>query len=116
MKKARGNEHPRNAESAAFKTAEPGSNVTRERVLQLQKQHSEIVSIDEGMQIEASDTQFSNADSPRSERHEPGSKVTVERLVQSAKHDLQMLSIDEGIQIDSSDAQPSNAETLRLEI
>jgi hypothetical protein len=59
-----------------------------------------MVSTDVGMQMNRSDTQFSNADSPTFERREPLSNVTLDNLSQERKHELETVLIDEGIQID----------------
>jgi hypothetical protein len=76
----------------------------------------QIVSTDEGIQIDRSDKQFSNANSPRVEIRHPPSNVNVERLRQLAKQHFAIPSIDEGIQIEWSDEQFSNADSPRLEI
>jgi hypothetical protein len=59
-----------------------------------------MTSVDEGMQIDASEEQKANADSPRVDKLDPFSNETLERLLASAKHDPEMVSTDEGIQID----------------
>jgi hypothetical protein len=64
-----------------------------------------MVLIDEGIQIDWSDEQFSNADGPRVETLEQLSNVKIERFVQFQKQEFQMIAIDEGIQIDWSDEQ-----------
>jgi hypothetical protein len=64
------------------------------------KQNPEIVSIDEGRQIDWSDEQDANASAPKLESLEPDSNVTCESAVQSRKQLLAIVSIDEGIQID----------------
>jgi hypothetical protein len=76
-----------------------------ERLVKSRKHSLEIVSIDEGIQIDSSDEQLENADSPRVDTLQPISIVKMERFVQSWKQWLEMVSIDEGIQIDSSDEQ-----------
>jgi hypothetical protein len=64
------------------------------------KQLSEIVSIDEGIQIDRSDEQNENAYSPRFETLQQLSNVKIERFMQLKKQFLEMISIDAGIQID----------------
>jgi hypothetical protein len=64
------------------------------------KQLGEIVSIDGGRRIEASDEHLSNAESPRFTSLEVGSNVKSESLVQRLKHDFEIVSIDEGRQSD----------------
>jgi hypothetical protein len=59
-----------------------------------------IVTIDEGIEIDSSDEQFSKADSPRIEMLLRGSNVTEERLAQRAKQLLETVPMDEGINID----------------
>jgi hypothetical protein len=83
--------------------------------VQSKKQPDEMVSIDEGIQIDWSDEQFSNADSPRVETLQQLSNVKIERFAQSKKHFLEMVSSDEGIQIDWSDEQLPNADSTRFE-
>jgi hypothetical protein len=68
--------------------------------VQLRKQDSEIVSIDEGRQIDSSDEQSENADSPRSESLDPLSNVKVARHSHDLKQELEIVSIEDGIQID----------------
>jgi hypothetical protein len=58
---------------------EPGSNVKTERRLQYQKQPLEIISIDEGIEIDRTSEQPENADSPRVKTFERGSNAKVER-------------------------------------
>jgi hypothetical protein len=94
---------------------QPVSKVTLDRALQCEKQSEEMVLIDEGIQIDWSDEQFSNADSPSFETLEPRSNVKRERFVQFRKQFSEMVSIDEGIQIDSSDEQLQNADSPRFE-
>jgi hypothetical protein len=84
-------------------------------LLQDEKQDFEIVSIDEGMQIDRSAEQPANANSPRFESREPRSKVKSERFSQSQKQDLEIVSIDEGMQIDRSAEQPIKADGPRAE-
>jgi hypothetical protein len=100
-----------NADCPKTDIFEPGSNVTFARRLQFLKQDLEIVSIDEGMQIDVSDEQFSKADSPRFERREPIAKVKCDRFRQSLKQNREIVSIDEGTQIDSSEEQNENADS-----
>jgi hypothetical protein len=65
-----------------------------------EKEDPEIISTDEGIQIESSDEQFENADSPRIERREPASKLKSESCSQFEKQAFPSVSTDEGIQID----------------
>jgi hypothetical protein len=75
----------------------------------------EIVSTDDGMQIDSSDEQEANADLPNIESWQPDSNVTVERLPQFLKQDLEIVLTDEGMQIDSSDEQNANADSPKIE-
>jgi hypothetical protein len=68
--------------------------------VQLEKQLSEMVSIDEGIQIDRSDEQCANADSPSVETLQQLSNVKIERFLQLEKQSSAMVVIDEGIQID----------------
>jgi hypothetical protein len=79
---------------------EPTSNSKSSRSLQGVKQDLEIVSIDEGRQIDQSEEQWSKADSPRFESREPGSKVKCSRFRQDRKHSWAIVSTEEGMQID----------------
>jgi hypothetical protein len=60
----------------------------------------EIVSIDEGIQIDCSAEHLSNADSGRFEIWQPCSNAKCEIVWQDLKQELEMSSIDEGMQID----------------
>jgi hypothetical protein len=84
---------------------EPVSNVNLERRWEYSKQESEIVSMDEGIQIDSSDPQNANAHSPRTDNLLPDSKTTSQRVSHAMKQDLPIVSTDEGIQIDSRDEQ-----------
>jgi hypothetical protein len=79
---------------------EPASNENVERLLQARKQALGIVSINEGMEIDRSEGQFSNAEPPMVRSDEPDSNDKCERGAQDLKHELEMTSIDEGTQID----------------
>jgi hypothetical protein len=61
------------------------SNVKRERFVQSEKQHGEMVVIDEGIQIDLSDEQCSNADSPSFQTLQQLSNVKIDRFVQFSK-------------------------------
>jgi hypothetical protein len=84
---------------------ESASNGNAKRCLQLTKDELEMVSIDEGRQIERSDEQPSNPESATVERAEPRSNVTIKRLLQRPKQSSGIVTIEEGIQIDRSDGQ-----------
>jgi hypothetical protein len=64
------------------------------------KHDSEIVSIDDGIQIERSDEPRANADWPRIEIRKPRSNVQSESVSQPRKRESQTVSIDEGTEID----------------
>jgi hypothetical protein len=68
--------------------------------MQPRKHHSEITSIDEGMQIDPSDTQAQNAQSPSTETVQSDSKDKFQRLAHELKQWSGMVRIPEGIQID----------------
>jgi hypothetical protein len=87
-----------NAVSPRIKARDLDSNSRPESVSQRKKHDLEIVSIDEGMQIDRSDEHLSNADSPRLAIWQPNSNATFERRSQLQKHRLGSASIDEGIQ------------------
>jgi hypothetical protein len=57
----------RESKRLRLETRQPGANVRSESFVQSLKQHLQIVSIDQGMQIDFSDEQPSNADSPQIE-------------------------------------------------
>jgi hypothetical protein len=79
------------------------------------RKHSlEIVSIDEGIQIDRTDEQFLNVDSPRIETVQPLSKVNFERFVHFPTQESEIVSVDERIQIDRSDEQFENANLPRI--
>jgi hypothetical protein len=84
--------------------------------LQPEKQNAEIISIDDGMQTDRSDSQPANAASPSIEIRQPDSNVKLESAVQSLKQDLDTVSTDEGMRIDSRHGQCSNADSPRLEM
>jgi hypothetical protein len=79
---------------------DPDANVNAESSPQLEKQKSEIVSTDEGMQIDRSDEQLANAEWPRTESLQPNWNVKFDRFLQWVKHSSEMLSIEQGMQID----------------
>jgi hypothetical protein len=87
----------------------PVSNATLERRSQHEKHHEEMVSTDEGMQIDANDEQSANAHSPRSETRQPLSNVTLRREMQPEKEKEEIVSTDAGLQIDSREEQSENA-------
>jgi hypothetical protein len=60
---------------------QPDPNVKFERLMHSLKQFLEIVSIDEGIEIERSLEHSMNADSPRCASLEPGSNVKVLRFL-----------------------------------
>jgi hypothetical protein len=60
---------------------EADSNVRLEKHLHRLKRESEIVSLDEIIQIERSNEQFANGDSPRIDIWQPDSKATLARHV-----------------------------------
>jgi hypothetical protein len=74
-------EQSRNTDLPRIESLEPDSNVKFARFAQLAKHESQILSIEEGIQIDSSDEQFENADSPRIEIVEPRSNVKIERPV-----------------------------------
>jgi hypothetical protein len=76
-----------------------------ERLSQDAKQHLEIVTIDEGMEIDRSAQQSLNAASSRIETLAPDSNPKFDRFLQDVKQHLEMVSTDEGIVIDRSDQQ-----------
>jgi hypothetical protein len=86
--------------------------------MQREKQNSEIVSIDEGMQIDWSERQSLNAWSPRTETLQPDSKVKAEICSRFLKQHREIISIDEEMQIDSVEnlAHRSSAGMLPLRI
>jgi hypothetical protein len=63
----------------------------------------QILSTDEGTEIDRNEEQYENAKSSRLASLMPALKVTFERLLQWLKQNFEILSIDEGIQIDSSE-------------
>jgi hypothetical protein len=69
------------------------------------KDEFEIMSIDEGMQIDRRDEQPSNAEGRSRERFEPGSNVTLKSFSQTPKQSSEIVTMEEGIQIDRSDEQ-----------
>jgi hypothetical protein len=69
----------------------------------------EIVTMDEGRQIDVNDEQPQNARLPRIETLQLLSNSTLCRNRQKAKHNFEIVSTDEGIQIDRRDGQPENA-------
>jgi hypothetical protein len=73
--------------------------MTPERAVQKEKQPSESVLTEEGMQIERRFEQSQNADSPRMAARDPNSNATCESLWQSWRQDSEIVSIDDGIQI-----------------
>jgi hypothetical protein len=79
---------------------QPGSKMTLIRFVQNQKQHLEIISTDEGIQIDRSDKQFANADAPKVEIWQFESNVTVERLPQNLKPQERISLVDGGTHID----------------
>jgi hypothetical protein len=85
---------------ASSDSLEPGSKTMARRFLQPVKQELEIVSIDDGRQIDPSDEHPRNADSPRLETREPGSNVKVESVLQPSKQDFGIASVHEGLQLD----------------
>jgi hypothetical protein len=64
------------------------------------KQDLEIVSIEEGIQIDSSAEQDEKAPTPRWAILEPGSNLKFASLVQLLKHLTPIVSIDEGREID----------------
>jgi hypothetical protein len=88
--------------------------VKTESSAQKAKQKSEMISTDDGMQIEGSNEQLENADLPKFETIHPLSNVTSESSLHEAKHDFGIVSIKEGIQIAFSDDQ-ENVHSPRLE-
>jgi hypothetical protein len=65
--------------------------------MQPAKHEVEIVRIDEGIQIDASDKQFENADSPRVETRQPGSNLTETTVLDQLKHRTEIVSISRPI-------------------
>jgi hypothetical protein len=57
----------------------------------------EIVSIDEGIEIDSRESQYENADLPSLEVVQPASNAKYRSARQYLKHDFEMVSIDEGI-------------------
>jgi hypothetical protein len=74
--------------------------VKSRRLSQPLKHDSEIVSIDEGRQMDRSDEQNENADCPRIESLEGVSNVKWKRVWQPLKHDFETISIDAGMQME----------------
>jgi hypothetical protein len=64
---------------------EPGSKFKSERFRHPMKQRSEIVSNEQGMQIDRRDSHMPNAFSPRIESFEPGANVNSETLPHCSK-------------------------------
>jgi hypothetical protein len=85
-------------------------------LLQRAKQRLEMVSIDEGIQIERSDWHPPNADSPKIETLEPDSNAKFESEPHPSKQDLEIVCMDEGIQIEESREHAAKANSPRLEI
>jgi hypothetical protein len=100
----RSDEQPSNAWLARIDSSESGSNVKSERFRHLEKQPSEIVSTEDGMQIDRRDGNSAKAESPKVESPDLISKVTFERP-ERWKQPLEMVSIDEGRKIDRNDEQ-----------
>jgi hypothetical protein len=65
-----------------------------------EKQDLEMISTDEGREMNSSEKHWANADSLRIEILEPASKLKSESSSQLAKQDLAIVSTDEGIQMD----------------
>jgi hypothetical protein len=80
-----------------------------ERELHPSKQYSQIVSTEEGIQIDESDEQAPNAQHPIHESLESDSNVIVAREGHRKKQESQIVSTEEGIQIDENDEQEENA-------
>jgi hypothetical protein len=59
-----------------------------------------MISIDEGLQIDSSDEQYSNANSPTCRIMQTSSNPNVPRRLQQLKQELGIALSDEGIQID----------------
>jgi hypothetical protein len=69
---------------------EPGANATFVSNVQLLKQKLEMVSTDEGMQMDLRDRHEANADSPRIESLPPASNSKLDRFLQLLKQNLAM--------------------------
>jgi hypothetical protein len=80
------------------------------------KQHDEIVSIDEGKQIDRSDEHQQKANSPIAATREPGSNLKSERALHERKQLAGITSTDEGMQTDCSVEQDANAPSPRTEM
>jgi hypothetical protein len=74
-------------------------------VVHPEKQLSQMISGDEGIQMDESDEQYPNADSSIRESLDSLSKITFDKARHSEKQKSQMISTDEGIQMDESDEQ-----------
>jgi hypothetical protein len=70
------------------------------RFSQSPKQDDEIVSIDEGREIDRNDEHIANPDSPRIASREPGSNLKSESALQQMKQHLPIISTDDGMQTD----------------
>jgi hypothetical protein len=73
------------------------------------KQDSQILSTEEGIQIDESDEHFENAQRLMHERVEPDSNVSVERKRQPSKQKSPICLSAEGIEIAESDEESENA-------
>jgi hypothetical protein len=71
-------EQPENAHFPRRLSFDPASNVRWQRFQHSMKQQAEIISSEEGRQIDCSDTQKRNAPSPRIETREAASNVNSE--------------------------------------
>jgi hypothetical protein len=100
MKSDRRDEQFTHAYSPRVESVEPDSKLKSEKSGEMPKQCFEIVSPDDGIQIDWSDEQFSNAPSPKFETLEPDSNVKVKRGLQLLKQYLPIVPSDEGIQTD----------------
>jgi hypothetical protein len=94
----------------------PVGKITVERCQQFLKQSLEIMSIDEGIQIDRSWKQSQNAPDSRCESFEPESNATSDRPSQIMKQPPEIVSTDAGMQIDSSAEQKQKARSPRVEI
>jgi hypothetical protein len=106
MQIASSDEHPSNARFPNVDNRQSLSNVRFERLRQELKQHSEMISIDEGTWKDLNDEQHVNALSPKFEILQSSANWILLRPMQQPKHAFSKISTEEGTQIDSSAEQP----------
>jgi hypothetical protein len=79
--------------------------VTVDRLWHPEKQHFEMTSTDDGIQIDSSDEQPRNAFAPRIEIRQPTSNPTLNRFLHNEKQFAETVSTNAGIEIDVSNEQ-----------